>query len=307
MTTSRPRPLNALLTLLLLLATWPAAPLHAAPTKADTLYNRAAADVQEHINTLRSLKTLYGHTDAIRNRIDAMHTEAADALAAAAADYRDAGDRLESQEDAIYAEGLKASEEFNRKYQAAMQENPVDYEAIAAAQRELDARRAELDARRQTARKAYEATVEAIADVLDGLSASLGARLPALEADGQRAEEIRQALAQYENAWAAATDAQRTSEAGRALDNAAGAARQGITVWTDDTDYDALAHALAEALKAFLDYVTAIGAAPATPAVRADVYDTAGRLRLKNATAAEATRTLPRGVYIMQRQKLVVR
>lgn len=165
MTTSRPRPLNALLTLLLLLAAWPAAPLHAAPTKADTLYNRAAADVQEHINTLRSLKTLYGHTDAIRNRIDAMHTEAADALAAAAADYRDAGDRLESQEDAIYAEGLKA----------------------------------------------------------------------------------------------------------------------------------------------FLDYVTAIGAAPATPAVRADVYDTAGRLRLKNATAAEATRTLPRGVYIMQRQKLVVR
>ena len=307
MTTSRPRPLGALLALLMLLALLPAVRLHAAPTHADTLYNQAVVDVQEHMTTLRSLNALYGHIAAIKSRIEAMQSEAADALAAAAADQQDAIEALEAQEEAIYAEGLEASAEFDRKYQEAMQENPVDYEAILAAQRELDARRAELDARTQTARKAYEATVEAIANVLDGLSASLGARLPALEADGRRAEEIRQALTEYENAWAAATDAQRESAAGEALDKAAGAAGQGIAVWTDGTDYDALARALAEALKAFLDYVTAIYAAPAAPAARADVYDTAGRLRLENATADEAARTLPRGIYVMQGRKLIFR
>ena len=307
MSPSRPRPLGALLALLLLLAALPATRLHAAPTHADTLYNQAAVDVQERMNTLRSLNARYGHIAAIKSRIEAMQTEAADALAAAAADVSDAAERLEAEEDAIYAEGLKASEEFNRKYQAAMQENPVDYEAIAAAQRELDARRAELDARRQTARKAYEAAVEAIADVLDGLSASLGARLPALEADGERAEEIRQALTEYENAWAAATDAQRESESGQALSKAAGAAEQGIAVWVDGTDYDALARALAEALKAFLGYVTAIDAAPAAPNARADFYDTAGRLRLKNATDAEAARSLPQGIYVVQGRRVAIR
>ena len=252
MTTSRPRAARALLALLVLLAALPAVRLHAAPTYADTLYSQAVVDVQERMTTLRKLNMRYGHLAAIKSRIEAMHTEAADALAAAAADWRDADERLEAEEEAIYAEGIEASAEFDRKYQEAMHESPVDYEAILAAQRELEARRAELDARTQTARKAYEAAVEAIANVLDGLSASLGARLPALEADGERAEEIRKALAEYENAWAAATDAQRESESGQALSKAAGAAEQGIAVWVDGTDYDALARALAEALKAFL-------------------------------------------------------
>ena len=307
MTTSRPRAPRALLALLVLLAALPAVRLHAAPTYADTLYSQAVVDVQERMTTLRKLNLRYGHLAAIKSRIEAMYTEAADALAAAAADWRDADERLEAEEEAIYAEGIEASTEFDRKYHEAMQETPVDYEAIQAARSELDARRAELDARTQTARKVYEAAVEAIANVLDGLSASLGARLPALEADGERAEEIRKALAEYENAWAAATDAQRESESGQALSKAAGAAGQGIAVWTDGTDYDALARALAEALKAFLDYVTAINAAPAAPDARADVYDTAGRLRLENATAAEAARTLPQGIYIVQGRRVAIR
>lgn len=306
MNASRPRALRALLPLIALLLALPCSRLHAAPTRADTLYNQATANLQEQMTELRSLNLRYGHIGAIKSRIEALTTEATDALAAAAADYRDAGETLKAEEDAIYAAGLEASAEFDRKYQAAMQEKPVDYEAIAAAQHELDTRRAELDARTQTARLAYEAAVEAIAEILDGVASRLSGSLPALEADALRAEEIRQALAEYENEWAAASEAQRNSAAGEALSAAAAAARQGIGTWTEGTDYDALARALAEALKAFLDYLTALPAAPVAGEARQPVYDLGGRLVLPAATPGEARHRLPAGIYLSAGRKFVV-
>ena len=53
--------------------------------------------------------------------------------------------------------------------------------------------------------------------------------------------------------------------------------------------------------------MTAIDVAPAAPDARADFYDTAGRLRLKNATDAEAARSLPQGIYVVQGRRVAIR
>lgn len=280
--------------------------LHAAPSRADTLYNEAAQHVQEELTELRSVDRLYGHIAAIKSRVESLQSTIAEALAAAAADVRDAVDALAAEEEAIYEAGLEASQAYDEKYQEAMQENPQDYEAIAAAWRELQERRAELDARTATAKLRYEAAVEAVAEVLNGVSADISVRIAALRRDGAQAEEIRKALAEYENEWAAASAAQRESEAGRALQAAAEAARGGINVGTDGADYGALARALASALEAFIKYVTAIDAVNVADAAAGDVYDLSGRL-LRGVTVETAERSLPAGIYVMNGRKVYLR
>ena len=281
--------------------------LHAAPSRADTLYNEAAQHVQEELTELRSVDLLYGHIAAIKNRVESLQSTIAEALAAAAADVQDAADALAAEEAAIYEAGLEASQAYDEKYQEAMQENPQDYEAIAAAWQELQERRAELDARTATAKLRYEAAVEAVAEVLNGVSADISVRIAALRGDGAQAEEIRKALAEYENEWAAASAAQRESEAGRALQAAAEAARGGINVGTDGTDYGALARALASALEAFIKYVTAIDAVNVADAAAGDVYDLSGRLLLRGVTVETAERSLPAGIYVMNGRKVYLR
>ena len=281
--------------------------LHAAPSRADTLYNEAAQHVQEELTELRSVDRLYGHIAAIKSRVESLQSTIAEALAAAAADVRDAADALAAEEEAIYEAGLEASQAYDEKYQEAMQENPQDYEAIAAAWRELQERRAELDARTATAKLRYEAAVEAVAEVLNGVSADISVRIAALRGDGAQAEEIRKALAEYENEWAAASAAQRESEAGRALQAAAEAARGGINVGTDGVDYGALARALASALEAFIKYVTAIDAVNVADAAAGDVYDLSGRLLLRGVTVETAERSLPAGIYVVNGRKVYLR
>lgn len=281
--------------------------LHAAPSRADTLYNEAAQHVQEELTELRSVDRLYGHIAAIKSRVESLQSTIAEALAAAAADVRDAADALAAEEEAIYEAGLEASQAYDEKYQEAMQENPQDYEAIAAAWQELQERRAELDARTATAKLRYEAAVEAVAEVLNGVSADISVRIAALRGDGAQAEEIRKALAEYENEWAAASAAQRESEAGRALQAAAEAARGGINVGTDGVDYGALARALASALEAFIKYVTAIDAVNVADAAAGDVYDLSGRLLLRGVTVETAERSLPAGIYVMNGRKVYLR
>ena len=281
--------------------------LHAAPSRADTLYNEAAQHVQEELTELRSVDRLYGHIAAIKSRVESLQSTIAEALAAAAADVRDAADALAAEEEAIYEAGLEASQAYDEKYQEAMQENPQDYEAIAAAWRELQERRAELDARTATAKLRYEAAVEAVAEVLNGVSADISVRIAALRGDGAQAEEIRKALAEYENEWAAASAAQRESEAGRALQAAAEAARGGINVGTDGADYGALARALASALEAFIKYVTAIDAVNVADAAAGDVYDLSGRLLLRGVTVETAERSLPAGIYVVNGRKVYLR
>ena len=281
--------------------------LHAAPSRADTLYNEAAQHVQEELTELRSVDRLYGHIAAIKSRVESLQSTIAEALAAAAADVQDAADALAAEEEAIYEAGLEASQAYDEKYQEAMQENPQDYEAIAAAWQELQERRAELDARTATAKLRYEAAVEAVAEVLNGVSADISVRIAALRGDGAQAEEIRKALAEYENEWAAASAAQRESEAGRALQAAAEAARGGINVGTDGADYGALARALASALEAFIKYVTAIDAVNVADAAAGDVYDLSGRLLLRGVTVETAERSLPAGIYVMNGRKVYLR
>ena len=281
--------------------------LHAAPSRADTLYNEAAQHVQEELTELRSVDRLYGHIAAIKSRVESLQSTIAEALAAAAADVQDAADALAAEEEAIYEAGLEASQAYDEKYQEAMQENPQDYEAIAAAWQELQERRAELDARTATAKLRYEAAVEAVAEVLNGVSADISVRIAALRGDGAQAEEIRKALAEYENEWAAASAAQRESEAGRALQAAAEAARGGIDVGTDGADYGALARALASALEAFIKYVTAIDAVNVADAAAGDVYDLSGRLLLRGVTVETAERSLPAGIYVMNGRKVYLR
>lgn len=281
--------------------------LHAAPSRADTLYNEAAQHVQEELTELRSVDRLYGHIAAIKSRVESLQSTIAEALAAAAADVQDAADALAAEEEAIYEAGLEASQAYDEKYQEAMQENPQDYEAIAAAWRELQERRAELDARTATAKLRYEAAVEAVAEVLNGVSADISVRIAALRGDGAQAEEIRKALAEYENEWAAVSAAQRESEAGRALQAAAEAARGGINVGTDGADYGALARALASALEAFIKYVTAIDAVNVADAAAGDVYDLSGRLLLRGVTVETAERSLPAGIYVVNGRKVYLR
>lgn len=281
--------------------------LQAAPLRADTLYNEAVQHVQEELTALRSVNLLYGHIAAIKSRVESLHSTIAETLAAAAADVRDAADALAAEEEAIYEAGLEASKAYDEKYHEAMQEMPPNYEAIAAARQELQARRAELDARTATAKLRYEAAVEDVAEVLNGVSADMSVRIASLREDGAQAEEIRKMLAEYENEWAAASAAQRESEAGRALLAAAEAARGGIDVWTDGTDYGALARALASALEAFIKYVTAIDAVNVADAAAGDVYDLSGRLLLRGVTVETAERSLPAGIYVVNGRKVYLR
>lgn len=281
--------------------------LSAAPTRADTLYNEASAQVQEEMSKLRKVSLQFGHIEAIKKRVESLQSTIAETLAAAAADVKDAADVLAAEEEDIYEEGLEASAAYDEKYQEAMQKMPPDYEAIAAAWRELEARRAELDARTATARARYEAAVEAVAEILNGVSVNLSVWIPALYADGEQAEEIRKSLALFENEWAAATAAQRESEAGQALEAAAAAAREGIGSWVDGTDFEALARTLTEALEAFLDYVTAIDAVVVPDAVAGDVYDLLGRPLLRHVTVEEAEDSLPAGIYVVNGRKVYIR
>ena len=149
--------------------------------------------------------------------------------------------------------------------------------------------------------------MEAVAEVLNGVSADISVRIAALRGDGAQAEEIRKALAEYENEWAAASAAQRESEAGRALQAAAEAARGGINVGTDGADYGALARALASALEAFIKYVTAIDAVNVADAAAGDVYDLSGRLLLRGVTVETAERSLPAGIYVVNGRKVYLR
>lgn len=276
----------------------------AAESRGDSIYNTASTDLQSVIRDIDDLSLQYQNVTSIRNFLDEMASQGTATLKNTNSKWQIKKDSLQTMLSDLYDKQFEIRTEYEKKLNQLWADK--DYEGYKKAQAEYEQQLKNYENKEKELRDQYDEGVKKLANLLVQETKILQQQLEQSTDDMEAALQIYKKCNEATLLLDEASDAQRQSEAGKALNAAINESRSLINgSYTEVGVMVKMLENLLDFILKFNQSITAIST-PQQSTRMADIYSINGTLLLRHTSVEKAAGQLPAGLYIMNGKKVLI-
>lgn len=276
----------------------------AAESRGDSIYNTASTDLQSVIRDIYNLSLQYQNVTSIRNFLDKMASQGTATLKNTNSKWQIKKDSLQTMLSDLYDKQFEIRTEYEKKLNQLWADK--DYEGYKKAQAEYEQQLKNYENKEKELRDQYDEGVKKLANLLVQETKILQQQLEQSTDDMEAALQIYKKCNEATLLLDEASDAQRQSEAGKALNAAINESRSLINgSYTEVGVMVKMLENLLDFILKFNQSITAIST-PQQSTRMADIYSINGTLLLRHTSVEKAAGQLPAGLYIMNGKKVLI-
>lgn len=276
-------------------------------TKADTVYNEQANELNMCIHHYNAMAQRMNDAPKVRLEVESIIQSAANTLKDAAQRRSLAADLYRKSAQTAYEEQVVLLQDLQNKLKEYKAQTPPDEAGIAMVQQQIEKARQDYDARLARLIGEYEEEIYGAGNGIASMASVMNGVENDLQAAAALERMLQTALDTYVAEWLGLTPDQQTSPQGVAYRRALDAAQAVADAPYDSPEtYQDAIDSLEQASKDMQDFVTAIDS-PVTTEADVCVRTLNGRTLFRHIAPEEALRRLPRGLYLFNERKVYVR